>query len=87
VQQASAALNGDTRLSTEGLELTLRDQPGAYAYEDSTQAQRIAQRQLNFRTSCYESSGQHTTTAAPSSPTHNPARATRRAPRLSDRAW
>jgi type VI secretion system secreted protein VgrG len=46
VQQSSALAAGDTRLSPSELQLSLRDQPGAYAYEDSAQAQRIVQRQL-----------------------------------------
>lgn len=46
VQQATAQFNGDARLSPEGLELSLRDQPGAYAYETAAQAERITQRQL-----------------------------------------
>lgn len=37
---------GDARLSPAGLALPLAEQPGAYAYEDSAQAQRITQRQL-----------------------------------------
>ncbi|MEY2843245.1 MAG: hypothetical protein RI920_1282, partial [Pseudomonadota bacterium] len=37
---------GDARLSPAGLQLPLAEQPGAYAYEDSAQAQRITQRQL-----------------------------------------
>jgi len=46
VQQMSAQPQGNARLSTAELSLTLRDQPGAYAYEDAAQAERIAQRQL-----------------------------------------
>jgi len=46
VQQASNQATGDPRLSPAELHASLRDQPGAYAYEDSTQAQRITQRQL-----------------------------------------
>jgi type VI secretion system secreted protein VgrG len=46
VQQASAQAAGDARLSPAELQLKLRDQPGAYAYEDAAQAQRITQRQL-----------------------------------------
>jgi type VI secretion system secreted protein VgrG len=46
LQQASAQFNGDARLSPDGLVLSLRDQPGAYAYETTAQAERITQRQL-----------------------------------------
>lgn len=42
VQQMSAQAGA----ASEGIDLTLRDQPGAYAYEDPAQAQRITQRQL-----------------------------------------
>ena len=46
VQQMSAQPQGNARLSTADVSLILRDQPGAYAYEDAAQAERIAQRQL-----------------------------------------
>jgi type VI secretion system secreted protein VgrG len=46
IQQASAQAAGDARLSPAEVQLSLRDQPGAYAYEDAAQAQRITQRQL-----------------------------------------
>ncbi|MBC7954747.1 MAG: type VI secretion system tip protein VgrG, partial [Cytophagales bacterium] len=46
VQQSSAQVGGDARLSPADMHLSLRDQPGAYAYENSAQAQRIIQRQL-----------------------------------------
>ncbi len=46
VQQMSAQALGDARLSPAEMQLSLRDQPGAYAYEDAAQAERIVQRQL-----------------------------------------
>jgi type VI secretion system secreted protein VgrG len=46
VQQSASEAPGDARLVAEGLALALYDQPGAYAYEDTTQAQRVVQRQL-----------------------------------------
>jgi type VI secretion system secreted protein VgrG len=46
VQQTNSEAPGDGRLVADGLALALRDQPGAYAYEDSAQAQRVVQRQI-----------------------------------------
>ncbi|HZE91923.1 MAG TPA: type VI secretion system tip protein TssI/VgrG, partial [Rhizobacter sp.] len=59
VQQASSTAAGDVRLSPNELSLTTRDQPGAYAYEDSAQAQRLAERQLQaLQAPAYQSEGQ-----------------------------
>ncbi len=46
VQQIAAQPNGADALGSHGLQLTRRDQPGAYAYETNEQASRIATRQL-----------------------------------------
>jgi type VI secretion system secreted protein VgrG len=46
VGQPGAQVEGDARVSAEALPLTLRDQPGVYAYETLAQAQRLAQRHL-----------------------------------------
>ncbi|MEO8154049.1 MAG: type VI secretion system tip protein TssI/VgrG [Rhizobacter sp.] len=59
VQQMSAQAVGDARLIAAEMQLSLRDQPGAYAYEDATQAQRIAQRQLEaIQATAYQYQGQ-----------------------------
>jgi type VI secretion system secreted protein VgrG len=58
VQQASAQAQGEQG-DQGGPSLTLRDQPGAYAYEDAAQAQRIAQRQLEaIQATAYQYQGQ-----------------------------
>ncbi len=46
VRQPGASAAGDPRLSVAELQFSLRDQPGAYAYEDASQAHRISRRQL-----------------------------------------
>jgi type VI secretion system secreted protein VgrG len=59
VQQAASTAPGDVRLTPIELSLTARDQPGAYAYEDSAQAQRLAQRQLQaLQAPAYQARGQ-----------------------------
>ncbi len=55
LQQASSQALGDPRLNPAELQLSLRDQPGAYAYEDAAQAQRVTQRQLEaFQAPAYQ---------------------------------
>lgn len=46
VQQLAAQPSGAEQLSSHGLQLTRRDQPGLYAYETSDQVNRVAKRQL-----------------------------------------
>lgn len=46
VSQLSAQAQGDPRVCAASLTLPLRDQPGAYAYEDVAQAARLVQRHL-----------------------------------------
>ena len=59
VQQIGAQALGDARLSPAAMQLDLRDQPGAYAYEDASQAQRIARRQLEaIQAAAYQYQGQ-----------------------------
>jgi type VI secretion system secreted protein VgrG len=59
VQQVSVQALGDARLSPAEMQLDLRDQPGAYAYEDEGQAQRIVRRQLEaIQAAAYQYQGQ-----------------------------
>lgn len=46
VSQPAAEAAGDERIGAESLKLTLRDQPGAYAYETTAQAERLVRRHL-----------------------------------------
>ena len=46
VSQPAAEAAGDERISAEALALALRDQPGAYAYETASQAERLVRRHL-----------------------------------------
>lgn len=46
VSQPAAEATGDERISAGSLALALRDQPGAYAYETASQAERLVRRHL-----------------------------------------
>lgn len=46
VSQPAAEATGDERISAGSLTLALRDQPGAYAYETASQAERLVRRHL-----------------------------------------
>jgi type VI secretion system secreted protein VgrG len=46
VSQPAAEAAGDAQIGADALALTLRDQPGAYAYETAAQAERLARRHL-----------------------------------------
>lgn len=46
ISQPSAEATGDERAAAELLTLALRDQPGAYAYETTAQAERLVRRHL-----------------------------------------
>lgn len=46
VSQQAAEATGDESISVESLSLPLRDQPGAYAYETTSQAERLVRRHL-----------------------------------------
>lgn len=46
VSQPAAEASGDERASADSLTLALRDQPGAYAYETTAQAERLVRRHL-----------------------------------------
>jgi type VI secretion system secreted protein VgrG len=46
VSQPGYEASGEARVAAEALALTLRDQPGAYAYETPAQAERLARRHL-----------------------------------------
>ncbi|WOB07030.1 type VI secretion system Vgr family protein [Piscinibacter gummiphilus] len=46
VSQPAAEATGDERISANSLALALRDQPGTYAYETASQAERLVRRHL-----------------------------------------
>lgn len=59
VGQPSAQANGHAEIAPAELMLTVRDQPGAYAYETQAQAERLAQRHLEaLQASAYRYQGE-----------------------------